>query len=236
MLRTKAIQSVIFIITIFFVYFQLSRLDNMAFILGTLVVPAITVLYIFSVRKKSIPILTSLIAFSLSELISLFSIDQFSDFDYYIGNALYIIAYLSLTVEILNHLNLKNLFRYFKWHLLVLVLLNVYANYFLINIVKNYVSKSDYSIELMYNIFTIALLTVSILNYFFRFDKKSLLLFLGALFITLSEALQIAYYYLLDSMKLKIVFSFLIYMAYYLFYIQSNVKYEKLFVTSKEAY
>ena len=236
MFKIKALYSLVFILSMLFVYFQLSGVDEVANFTGSLVVPCITVLYVISVRNKSSLLLMSLLAFSLSELISFLNFKGFYELEYYIGNALYIIAYLALTLEIVHHLNLKALLKYFKMHLLILVILNIYANYFLINIVKNYVPEFDYSMELVYNIFTISLLTVSILNYFFRFDNKSLLLFLGALFITLSEALQIAYYYLLKSNNLKIVFSFLIFMAYYLFYLQSNLKYDKVFMVSKEVY
>lgn len=236
MLRTKAIYTFVFAIITAFVCLQFFGRDQLAHIFEVLTVPAIALLYLSNVRDRSYFILTSLIAFSLSEALSFFTLSGYYDFDYYIGNGLYMIAYLALILEIISHLNVKTLLRHFKLHLLILVILNIYANYLLLDIVKDYVPETDYSIEVVYNIFTILLFTVSMLNYFFRFDKKSLFLFLGALFITFSEALQIAYYYPLasEANNLKIIFTLLIFSAYYLFYKQAGLQYNRVLVFSNE--
>lgn len=229
MFQTKATYIPVLLFCLLFVYFQMNNFDLLAHISSALVVPFIAMLYIVTTKEKSRYLLASLVAFSVSELFTFLKIGVSDSLNYYVGNILYIIAYLALIIEIVRSMDFKALVKYFRMYLVVFLILNIYANYYLINIVKDYVPTRDFSVELVYNIFTILLLTVSVVNYFFRFDKKSLLLFLGALLITLSEAFQIAYYYLVENGKtIKVVFYMLIFAAYYLFYFQSKYNYDRV--------
>ena len=45
----------------------------------------------------------------------------------------------------------------------------------------------DYYFELVYNIITLSLLSIALLNYFYRDNQKSLYLFLGVLCLVFSE-------------------------------------------------
>lgn len=228
MLKTKVLYLLIALFSVLFAVLQMAGVYNISQIFGALVVPLITILYIVNIGNKSTYLLLSLVSYSLSDIFNIFNNEALDSLNYYVGNALYMVAYVALIFEISYQFKVKNLIRYFKMYLLVLFLLNVYANYFLLFVIKDFIIDYDYSVELIYNIFTILLLSVAILNYFYRFDKKSSFLFLGSLMIAFSEALQIGYYYLLTSIHLKIAFSILIFAAYFLFYLQAKLKYERV--------
>jgi len=102
----------------------------------------------------------------------------------------------------------------------------------LLKILNEYVSGIELSLELLYNIFILSLLTVSLLNYFYRDDKKAMILFLGSLCISFSEVIQIAYYYIVDRQLLNVTYSMLLILAFYLFYVQSKLEYEELLIVA----
>jgi len=215
-----------------FIYFQFNENYWMADYSRALIVPIITLIYLISKKYKSLYFVIFLVAFSISDLLTLFSYSLPHDFEYYLGNLLYIIAYLSLTYEIVVSLSIKYILKYFKMHVAVLLGLNIYANYVLLKILNEYVSGIELSLELLYNIFILSLLTVSLLNYFYRDDKKAMILFLGSLCISFSEVIQIAYYYISDRELLNVTYSILLILAFYFFYVQSKLEYEELLIVA----
>lgn len=142
-------------------------------------------------------------------------------------------AYLCFSYEILLSISKKHILKYFKSHVIVLGIVNVYANYVLINFQSEYVSSLDYMLELFYNVSTTILVSVSLLNYFYRDDKKALILFLGSLSIAVSEVIQIVYYYLMggnDAHILNVSYSLLLILGFYFYYVQSKLEYEEVLV------
>ena len=216
-----------------FVVFQINESYWRAEVCRSLIVPFITLLYFVKNKNKSTYFTLFLIGFSISDLIYLFSFYLPLDLQYYLGNALYIMAYLALTYEIFLSINIKYIFKYFKTHLLVLLILNIYANYVLLDIVHehDYISGVELSFEVIYNVSTSLLLSVSLLNYFYRDDKKAFVIFLGTLCVVVSEVIQIAYYYIPeveDDNMLGFTYSFLLILAFYFYYSQSKLDYEEV--------
>lgn len=198
-----------------------------------LIVPLFAVLYFVSSKEISPYFMIFLICYSVSDLISIYGFNRRLEWEYYIGNSLYVIAYLSFSFEILLSISKKHILKYFKAHVLVLLIVNVYANYVLINFQSEYVSSLDYILELFYNISTIILVSVSLLNYFYRDDKKALILFSGSLAIAVSEVIQIVYYYLIDGTDahiLKVSYSLFLILGFYFYYVQSKLEYEDVLV------
>lgn len=233
MFKSKVLVSFIILFSMLFIVFQSNENYWMADISRALIVPFITLLYLVSNKNKSIYFTLFLVAFSISDLISIFSFYVPNNLEYYLGNSLYITAYLALSYEIILSINFKYIFKYFKAHLLVLLILNIYANYVLLGIQKEYeyLTVIEFSFEIVYNIFTILLLSVALLNYFYRDDKKAFVLFLGTLCIVVSEVIQIAYYYIPeveDNDILGFAYSLLLILAFYFYYSQSKLDYEEV--------
>ncbi len=205
----------------------------MAEVSKALIIPFITTIYLVNKKNKSAYFTLFLVAFAVSDIISIlgyvFPTIPY-DLEYYLCNSLYILAYFVLSYEIVISLNIKYITKYFKMHIAILIALNIYANYVLLNIVSEYVAGFELKLEVVYNIFTLLLLTVSLLNYFYRGDKKAMVMFLGSLCITFSEVIQIAYFYISDKDLLNLTYSMLLILAFYFFYSQSKMEYEELLI------
>ena len=198
-----------------------------------LIVPLFTVLYFVNNSKISPYFTLFLFCYSISDLISIVGYSIRLDWEYYIGNALYIVAYLALSYEILLSISMKHILKHFKIHVVVLGILNVYVNYVLIKFQPDYFSYIDFTMELLYNIATLILVSISLLNYFYRDDKKALILFLGSLAVVVSEVTQIAYYYVMDSSDsnvLNVSYSLFLILGFYFYYTQSKLEYEEVLV------
>ena len=115
--------------------------------------------------------------------------------------------------------------RNFKIHLIVLTALNIYLIYVLQLIVESELEyKYEYHMELVYNVVMLLLLSIALLTYFYRDNKKSLYLFIGALFIVFSEVLDVAYNYIDQRSLLNILGTTLALCAFYFFYQQALLK------------
>ena len=233
MYKSKVLIIFVILLCLLFIVFEFNENYWMAEVSRSLIIPFITAIYLINKKNKSVYFTLFLVAFSVSDLISVlgyvFPVIPY-DLEYYLGNSLYITAYVALSYEIIISLNFKYILKYFKLHIAILFMLNIYANYVLLNIVKEHVTGFDLRMEFFYNIFTLLLLTVSLLNYFYRDDKKAMVLFLGSLCITFSEVMQIAYFYISDKDLLNITYSILLILAFYFFYSQSKLEYEELLI------
>ncbi|GAA4971264.1 hypothetical protein GCM10023315_21680 [Algibacter aquimarinus] len=101
--------------------------------------------------------------------------------------------------------------------------LNVYLIYVLQLIVKpNLDVELDYYFELVYNIVTLLLLSMALLNYFYRDNQKSLFLFLGTLCLVFSEVIDIAFIYISQKSILSFLATTLSLVAFYFLFKQSK--------------
>ncbi|SFZ92171.1 hypothetical protein SAMN05428642_102570 [Flaviramulus basaltis] len=235
MYKSKVLVSFIIICYVFFAIFELVGNDTMAYNLNSLIVPLIALSYMIFNKKKDIFFSLFFILYSLSDLMGLVTsylsferAEMFNEYKYYIGNSLYILAYMFLVVKIGKSLSFKYLLRNNKIHLVVLIILNIYLVYVLQVIIHpSLLAESDYYLELIYNIVVVLLLAISLLNYFHKDNKKSLYLFLGSLCIVFSEFMDVAYIYIEKRSFLNIIATSLTVGAFYFFYQQSRLLNDK---------
>ena len=156
MYKSKVLISFVLIFYLLFAVFEFSGYEIMAYYFNSLIAPLITVLYIVFIERKSKLFLMFLICYSFPDILGLVIRNmphdeslKLYDFQYYLGNALYILAYLLLSIKIIKSLNFKQILKYFKTHVIVLSLLNIYLLFVLHTIINpNLVRASDYYLEL----------------------------------------------------------------------------------------
>ena len=213
-----------------FVFLEVNEQESLALSVKSLIVPVITLFYFFSPLKKSKYFTCFLVSYAVSELTGLFEFlivsDSLYDVYYYVGNLMYLIAYGFLLYDIYRAINLREVFRNYKVHLIVLSLLNIYIIYTLINIAfpKGSIVDAPVSnfymliLEFSLNLVVLLLLTFSLIAYLYKDNKKALLLFFGSLSIVFSEVILIAYYYISEKNVLSIVSTILFTMAFLFYY------------------
>lgn len=221
--------SIVILFYLGFVIFQFSNNAFWANAFDALLIPLISIVYFQREKKIDLYFALFLICYSISDLM-IFIVDfmPYSYF-YYIGNGLYICAYIALLIGVLKSLSFLNIVKNFKLHFIVLTILNVYIAYVLQDIVNPYVEMTnEYFVEISYNISMLLLLSASLLNYFCRDDRKSLLIFLGSLSIVFSEVLGVAYLYVSQQNLLNFLVTSLTLLAFYFYYIQATLDYEEV--------
>lgn len=238
MYKSKVLIGCVLLVYILFAFFEAIGQYRVAFYLGSLIIPLITLIYLLFVRRKSRLFSFFLICYSISDLLGIVSDNVlyynvssdesaiFYEYDYYLGTALYIIAYIFLFIKISQSLCLKHVFRNFKIHLFVLSILNIYLVYVLQIVVEpRLIYKYEYGFELVYNIVMLLVLSASLLNFFYRENKKSLYLFIGSLCLVFSEVLDIAYIYIAQRSFINFLGTTLALVAFYFYYQQSKLLY-----------
>ena len=214
----------------FMLYFVFQLMENFYWsdIFRALIIPTIALLYFFSIEKKSIYFSGFLVLYSLSELLSLIYPLIPIQVDYYLGNTLYITAYILLIYEILKSMSFGYVLRNYSIHLIVLTALSAYIVSVLLKITSPYVEGLEFVVEFIYNLITLILLSVALINFLFRDTKKSLMMFFGALCIVFSEMIQIAYFYIDTNMVmtevLNLTYSVLLIASFCFFYAQSKLE------------
>ncbi len=231
MYKSKVLVGLVLLCYVLFAVFEFSGYEIVSYYFHSAIVPLIALLYLLFIKKKSRLFLLFLIFYSLSDLLSLVitylpydDSQKLLDFEYYVCNGLYILAYMMLIIKIGSSLNFKHVIKFFKIHLVVLSALNLYLLYVLHAIINpNLILESDYYLELIYNIVVLILLSIALLNYFYRDNKKSFYLFLGALCIVFSEVMDIAYIYVAQRCILNFLSTTLALGGFYFFYQQSKL-------------
>lgn len=231
MYKSKVLIGFILLMYVLFTIYEFNGNDVVAYNLDCLIVPLIAFAYVIFAKRKNIFFLLFILCYSASDLMGLViyyipssEVVNWDDIDYFVGNSLFILAYVFLVVKISKSLNLLYVFRNFKIHLVVLTVLNVYLVYVLQVILSpNLDMLNEYYLEMMYNIVVLLLLSVALLNYFYRDNKKSLYLFIGALCIVFSEVMQVAYFYIAERSLLNFISTTLTLIAFYFFYQQSRL-------------
>jgi len=229
MKKSKLTVGMVVLLYIGFVVFQFNSNDYWATALDALILPLITLAYFQDQTKPNLYFSIFLICYSVSDLM-VFIVD-FMPYRlyYYLGNSLYILAYLALLTKILKSLSLSYIFKNFKLHLIVLAGLNLYIGYVLQNIVNPYLEINfEYFIELIYNVSMLLVLSASLLNYFYQDNRKSLLIFLGSLAIVFSEVIGVAYMYVAEQNFLNFLSTSLTVLAFYFYYKQASLNNEEI--------
>lgn len=221
----------VFFIVVAFVLFGVSQfLGNVIVseVSRALILPFFTVLYFTTVKRKSWFFSFFLMCYAISDIMVLTESYIPYLLYYFIGNTLYVLAYVFLFLEICKSLSLLHVLRNYKIHIVVLMLLNIYIIYVLQVIIDpNLEMISQYFLELIYNIVMLSLLSGSLLNYFYKDNKKSLFLFIGSLCIVFSEVINVAYLYITETTTLNFISSALAVLAFFFYYQQSKLKNEQ---------
>lgn len=227
--KSKILSGLVLITYILFVIFQFSDKQLIAFNLRSLILPFVALTYFVCVKEKSTLFNLFLIFYAASELMDLIFYNTMSDTLYYLlGNSLYMLAYIMLIAEVCKSLNFNHLIKNFKIHLIVLTGLSVYIVYVLQVIVHSYLELNyQYFVELIYNIVMLLLLSTSLLNYFYRDNRKSLYMFVGSLLMVFSEVMSFAYLYVTHHYSLNLIVVSLASLAFYFFYQQSKLANDK---------
>ncbi|WP_242085102.1 hypothetical protein [Aestuariivivens sediminis] len=229
MYKSRVLMSFVPLIYIAFIVCLLFDKAALAYKVSSLLSPAITILYFLFVKKKTIPVSLFLIFFSTSDIMVLFARYIPYEINYFLGNGLYVAAYIALLFEICRRMCITHILRNLKIHLVVLTALNVYIVYVLQHVVTEHIVSTmtgEYIMELTYNIVMLVLLSSSLLNYFHKDDKKSLLLFIGSLCIVFAEVIGVAYMYIANEGLLNFISTTLYLLAFYILFWQSKVKQE----------
>ncbi|MCB4809316.1 hypothetical protein LG651_13750 [Tamlana sp. 62-3] len=199
----------------------------------SIMVPLITVCYLVLAKEKNIWFFLFLIFYSISDVLGFivewtvvdFNLDGsvYYKLDYYVSNILYDLAYLCLIVKISKFLSMSFVLKNLWIHIIVLAFLNIYLIYVL-QLVSDTSLRYEFEsiFEVIYNSIVLLLLSISLLNYFYNDNKKSLYLFLGSLSIVFSEVMDVAYIYVSSMSLIYVLGSTFTLLAFYFFYLQSG--------------
>ncbi|MGC6430478.1 MAG: hypothetical protein ACON5F_05505 [Jejuia sp.] len=211
-----------------FVYFLFSGNTFLTYCFGALILPIITVFYFCSVQQRSIYFVLFLVIYSLSDLISIFAENLPIRTGYYICNTLYILAYIALSVEIARSLDFQKILKHYKFSIIVLLLLNAYIAYQLLQIVNpDILFGSIYITEITYNIVMLLILSFALLNYFNKDSRKAFYILVGTLCIVFAEVLNVAYLYVSKQNLLSLLTISLGLIGFYFLYAQAKLNYKK---------
>ncbi len=232
MVIQRILIGILIILAVLFLGFQIYGLEATASGMRVLILVFLTVLYFYRVKEKRLYFLSFLIAFTFAEILSFISWqtpvvprNQF-DFPYYIGNSLYIIAYSLLILQMVSSMNLVEVVKKYPFHILILIVLDVFCVVVVTNTAMDKLSYHEYNLEFIYNSVIMVLLTVSLINYIDKEDKKAINLLIGCIFIFFSEVIQLAYFYVSAINLLNVICSLFLIVAFLFFYLQSLRDYE----------
>jgi len=223
----------IVVLAIIFIGLQAFEMQGIADYVRPAILPLLTITYFLVKKESSSHFFYFLLFYSIGEILSLFSyfaIDSYfiDGLLYYVGNTLFITAYVFLILEILKSMNIRKTFNRYTTYILILAALDIYS----IILVTEIAIKSDalngvfdYLTEIVYNTVIMLLLTITLINYISSHTKKAMNLLLGALCIVFSEVIQVAYFYVSAQNTLSVIYSTLLVLAFTFFYIQSTLSY-----------
>tara|TARA_R110002049_G_scaffold306635_1_gene505478 strand:+ start:53792 stop:54499 length:708 start_codon:yes stop_codon:yes gene_type:complete len=219
---------IVIFITLTFVLFGISQFlanETICRYTRAFILPLFALLYFVSVKRKTLFFILFLVSYSVSDLMELS--DGFIPYFtyYFLGNSLYVLAYVFLLLEICKSVSLFHVIKNYKVHVVVLVALNIYIVYVLQIIINPYTEYGNqYYLELTYNIIMLLLLSGALMNYFYRDNRKSLFLFIGSLCIVFSEVINVAYLYIAETNTLNFLSTSLAVLAFYFYYQQSKLE------------
>ncbi|HUH27017.1 hypothetical protein [Gelidibacter sp.] len=228
----KSLIGVLIALSVVFMGFQIFGLEVEAAGVRASLMILLTVLYYIRVDNKRVLFFLFLITFSIAEILNFVGWqvpvvpNHGIDYLYYTVNSLYILAYLFLTLQILISMTLVEILRKFPFHLIILILLDVFCVIVVTNTAIDRLNYYEYFVELIYNSVIMILLTVALINYIHKDDKKSINLLIGSIFIFFSEVIQLAYFYVSNINLLNVFCSLFLVLAFVFFYLQSRLSYE----------
>lgn len=233
MILKQSLIGLLIIISVVLLGLQYEEMDVYAAAAKSILCLLLIVLYFVRVKDRSSWFLAFLIFFMVGEIMNFIGwlnlprdISK-TDYMYYIVNSLYIVSYILLIGHIFNSLNFREIIRKQPFPLLVLIILDVFSVIVVTNIAISRLTPAAYYLELLYNIIIMTLLSIAVVNYIHKSDKKAITILVGAVFIFFSEVLQIAYFYITKITLLNVICSLFLIFGFTLFYLQSRLSYEE---------
>ncbi|WP_397362498.1 hypothetical protein [Olleya sp. R77988] len=205
--------------------FNAPSLSNYCWII---IFPLFAYLYYGQAKEKNHFFGFFLIAFSIVEILKVVFVGN-EILSYYVAHLLVNAAYASLIIFLVKDVNLKLLIKEFKLHLIVLTVFNVYIVYALNQMIMQdqslVVNTFGFAIEVTYNVLILLVLSLSLVHYLYHETKQGLLLFLASVSIVFSEMVQVAYLFISSEQLLQIIYSILMGIGFYFFYVYIKLKY-----------
>ncbi|AUC81923.1 hypothetical protein [Lacinutrix sp. Bg11-31] len=195
----------VFTVVIALDYFDLEALSS---VLELSVVPLITIMYLFISKNKCALLSVFFITYTIGDIVNILDFNAVSNWSYYVCNTAYIVAYFFLILYITKSFSFKRVFKNYLFEFIVLLMLDFYMIYVLVNIINPINFESNYielvqAIEFLYSLMIIIVLSFSFLNYIQNIRNKYLLLFVSCVLIAFSELVLIGYYYIVDDIKIS---------------------------------
>ncbi|WP_299103169.1 hypothetical protein [uncultured Winogradskyella sp.] len=189
-----------------------------------------TIFYIGRSKVRSKFFITFLITFTLAQVLGAISwhtpevkADEV-DYLYFVSNMLYIVSYVLLILKTIRQLRLRTIFSELTIPILVLVVLDIFCVSLISNTTEGVLTTSQYILEYTYNGVVMALLSIALIDYMYRNNSKSMLFLLATIFLTFSEIIQLAYFYILNDDSLGYIYAFFLVIAFVFLYAQSQYK------------
>ncbi len=227
-------------LSIVFLGLQLMEYEMYASITRALLIILITILYYHQVQTSRSYFFMFLVTFSIAEIMGLsnyfIKIDPNTSFDYnyYFGNGLYILSYIFLIIKVLKSMNIREVVTKLPAHIVILVVLEIFCVSIVTETTKGQLSIYQYTLEFLYNAVIMTLLTVSVINYIHKVDKKAMNLLIGSIFIVFAEIIQLAYFYVLEINILNVLCSLFLVIAFLFLYLQETLVETEELSTFKE--
>ncbi|OUR95109.1 hypothetical protein A9Q87_00780 [Flavobacteriales bacterium 34_180_T64] len=228
----KVLIAILVLLSIVFLSLQLLQYEIEAAGARTLLLFFLTALYCHTVKTKRFYFFMFLVTFTISEILNFTSWFILLDFDsidyfYYIGNGLYILSYIFLIIQVLKTMNIREVVTKFPLHIIILLVLDVFCVLIVTSTTRGQLSYNEYALEFLYNAVIMLLLSLALINYIYRDDKKSMNLLVGSIFIVFSEVIQLAYFYISEINFLNVLCSLLLVIAFLFFYLQARLNHEE---------
>jgi hypothetical protein len=228
-IRTILISTII-VLCIVFIGLQIEQLTLQAAGVRALLLLLLTGLYCNKVKRKRLFFFLFFIAFAFADTLNFFSLfiplrENSIDYSYYLVNSLYILAYIFLIIQVLKSMDVKEVVKKLPFHIIILLVLDVSSVIVVTNTTQNQLDIYEYTLEFVYNAVIMVLLSVALINYIHKDDKKSMNLLLGSIFIVFSEVIQLTYFYVAEMNVLNVFCSLLLVFAFLFFYLQAGLPY-----------
>ncbi|WP_053977576.1 hypothetical protein [Mangrovimonas xylaniphaga] len=232
MLKRNILIAILTVFSLGFIGLQLLQYEYYAMGVRTLMLILLSFLYVVSVKNKRNFFFLFLLAYTLSDIFNFFTWDynlKEGDFDvyYYLGNGLYILSYLFLVAKLLQSIKIREVAAKLPFHVLILFILDCFCVVIVTNTTKSELGVYPYVLEFIYNAVIMLLLTLALLNYIHKDDKKSMNFLIGSICIVFSEVIQLAYFYISETNILNVISSVFLVLAFVFFYLQSRLVYSE---------
>lgn len=231
MIINRLIKIVLVILSVAFIILRVVKEEFYADLSSAVLLLLITTLYVRENGVKFKFLFYFLVCFSIGKCLELstnffnFEVNDIS-YDYYIANCLFILAYVFLILRCTVSMTFVVIIKKFPVTLIILILLGVFCVTLITETAQTQLSNTQFYLEFIYNTIIMVLLSIALINYMDKSDNKSMLFFVGTMFIFFSEMIQLAYYYVAEMPHLAAMYTIFLVLAFMFLYIQSRLKHQ----------